>query len=430
MRLQLIWAASTALLVLSSCSKNTAGGGGAADDASTPVTPVQVETAKRETMHSVITTEGVLYPLKQANVMPKITAPVARFLVQRGDHVREGQLVAVLEDRDLAAATQESKQLYEQASATAANTQAATMPNDLTKARTDAASAQQTLEAAQKVYDNRVALFHEGAIAQKLVDDAKVALVQAQSLNVQAQQTLKTLGGVGQTEQLRALEAQTAAAKAHYESSAAQQSYAEVRSPMTGVISDRPLNIGEVASTGQAIVSVVDLSRVTARANVSVQQAASVMAGKAATISSGTVTLKGKVTVVSPAVDPNTTTVQIWVQAANPGEKLKLGSTVQISIDAGAIPNAIAIPAAALLASDEGGEKVMLAGKDGLAHEQPVKVGVRSGDDVQILSGVNEGDAVIVQGALGLDDKAKVKPTAAGSDAAEGKDSKDEDDKK
>jgi multidrug efflux pump subunit AcrA (membrane-fusion protein) len=341
-------------------------------------------------------------------VTPKISAPVARFLVQRGDHVREGQLVAILEDRDLVAAAQESKQLYEQAQAAYQNTTAATMPDDLTKAKTDVASTRQALEAAQRAYDNRQALLQQGALARKLVDDANVVLVQARSQFETAQQHLSSLERVGRVEQLKGAQAQMEAAKAHYESAQAQVSYAEVRSPLTGVISDRPLNIGEMASSGSAIVSVVDLSHVVARASIPVQQAASIRVGKPATITSGSVELPGKVTVVSPAVDPNTTTVQVWVQAPNTGERMKLGSTVRISIDAEQIPAAIVIPAAALLPSDEGGEKVMVAGTDGLAHEHLVKAAIRSGDDVQILSGVSVGDQVITQGGLGLDDKAKI----------------------
>jgi membrane fusion protein (multidrug efflux system) len=96
------------------------------------------------------------------------------------------------------------------------------------------------------------------------------------------------------------------------------------------------------------------------------------------------------------------------VEATNNEESLKPGATAQISIQAGAIPGAVVVPIAALLSSDEGGEKVMLAGADGLAHEQDVKTGVRSGDLVQILEGVKPGDKVITQGALGLDDKAKI----------------------
>lgn len=390
------------LAILSSCSKSKE------SDESAPAAPVEVAIAKRTALRSVISAEAVLYPLRQASLTPKISAPIARFLVQRGDHVREGQLVAILENRDLLAAAQESKQLYAQAQAAYQNTASATMPDDLTKAKTDVTSARQAMEAAQRAYDNRQALFRQGALARKLVDDANVALVQAQSQFETTQQHLTSLERVGRAEQLKAAQAQVAAAKARYESSQAQVSYAEVRSPLTGVVSDRPLNIGEMASSGSAIVSVVDLSRVVARANIPVEQAASIRLGKPASIASEGVELAGKVTVVSPAVDPNTTTVQIWVEAPDTGERVKLGSTVRISIDAEQIPDALVVPVAAILPSDEGGEKVMVAGADGLAHDHAVKTGIRSADEVQILSGIGAGDRVIVQGGLGLDDKAKI----------------------
>jgi multidrug efflux pump subunit AcrA (membrane-fusion protein) len=414
------------IFVLGACSrpKDEASSG---DEAASP-TPVQVAIAKRGTMQAFVTAEAILYPVKQANVVPKISAPVERFLVQRGDHVREGQLMAVLEDRDLVAAAQESKELYRQAQAAYQSTTAATMPEDLTKAKTDVESSRQALEAATKVYENRQELLRQGALAQKLVDDAKVAMVQARSQYETARQHLNSLETVGRAEQLKSAQAQMEAAKAHYESAAAQVSYAEVRSPMNGVISDRPLNIGEMASSGSALVSIVDISRVVARASVPVREAASISAGRPATISGAGGQLTGKVTVVSPAVDPSTTTVQVWVEAPNPGEHLKPGTTVQISIDAGSVPNAIIVPAAAILPSDEGGEKIMVAGSDGLAHEHKVKIGIRSGDDVQILSGVKEGEQVITEGGLGLDDQAKVQVAKPGEETSSG--DKDEGDKK
>ena len=164
------------------------------------------------------------------------------------------------------------------------------------------------------------------------------------------------------------------------ESSEAQLSYAEIRSPITGVVSDRPLYPGEMAAAGAPIISVVDISRVVARANVPVKEAASIRVGKPAQISGPGGEVPGSVTVVSPAVDPNTTTVEVWVQAANPGERLKPGITVHVSIDAEEIPDAIVVPTAALLSSDEGGEKVMVVGPDSLAHEHKVEVGVRARD--------------------------------------------------
>jgi HlyD family secretion protein len=398
------------LVLVTACSKIKTSADAASDDTA-PAAPVQVAQVKRETLHSYVTAEAILYPLRQANITPKISAPIAKFLVQRGDHVHEGQLLALLEDRDLVAAAQESKQLYEQAQAAYQNTSAATMPDDLTKAKADVQSARESLDAARKVYDNRQSLFREGALAQKMVDDAKVALVAAQSQFDTTQQHLKSFETVGRVEQIKSAQAQMAASKAHYESSQAQASYGEVRSPMNGVVSDRPLNVGEMASSGSALISIVDLSIVVARASVPVHEAALLSVGKPATITAGTIEVPGKISVVSPAVDPNTTTVQVWVEAQNSGEHLKLGSTVKISMDAGMVRDAIVIPVSALLSSDEGGEKVMVAGSDGLAHERPVTVGIRSGDDVQITKGLKPAEQVITQGALGLDDKAKIQIT-------------------
>jgi len=394
------------LLLLASCSskKDDAGGG----EEAKPATPVEVATAKLEIIHRTVSAEAVLYPVVQANIVPKISAPVRRFYAQRGDHVRAGQLLAVLENRDLDAATRESKQLYEQADAGFQNIKSATLPEDLTKAKSDVTSARQTLEAAKKIYASREGLVKEGALAQKVLDDAKVTLVQAQSAYDIAQQHLTSLQTVGQASQLRSSQAQLDAAEAHYQSAAAQSSYAEVRSPIQGLVADRPLNIGEMASSGGALFTVVDISRVVARANISVAQAAFIKTGQPATITGPGGALEGQVSVVSPAVDTNTTTVQVWVEAVNAGERLKPGTTVQIGISVGEVKDAVTVPISSILSSDEGGDKVMIAGADSLAHEQKVEVGVRDGDTVQIVSGVKAGDKVVISGGLGLDDKAKI----------------------
>jgi multidrug efflux pump subunit AcrA (membrane-fusion protein) len=364
--------------------------------------------------------------VNQANITAKISAPVKRFEVNRGDHVRQGQLLAVLEDRDLAASVAENKQLVAQAQAAFLSATGAQMPEDLTKAQADLTAAQQTVDAAKRVYDSRVDLQKQGALAQKLVEDAKVSLVQAQSQLETARQHLKSLQTVGRGEQVKSLQAQLDAAKARYENAAAQLSYTEIRSPIAGIVSDRPLYAGEMAQSGTPIISVVDISQLIARANVPVKEAADVKVGRPATLAGPGGELKGKVTVVSPAVDLNTTTVEVWIQASNPGEKLRPGTTVHVSIEAEDIKNAIVVPASALLLSDEGGEKVLVVGSDSLAHEHKVEVGVREGDKVQILSGIAEGDQVITVGGLGLDDKAKVslgKPDEK-DDAKDGKDAK------
>lgn len=371
-------------------------------------TPVQVETVRKGPIDHVVTADAVLYPVNQANLTAKISSPVKRVLVNRGDHVNANQLLIELETADLAATANESKGLYDQAQSGLQTVTNATVVEDKGKAQADLQSARQVLEAAKKVYDSRVALQSQGALAQRLVDDAKVTLVQAQSAFDTAQRHLDTLNSVAQREQIHSAQAQVDATKAHFENSTVQLSYGKITSPISGVVSDRPVYPGEMPASGTPLISIVDISSVVARANVPVKEAGFVKIGRPATITGPDGDVSGKVVVVSPAVNPNTTTVEVWVQAANPGEKLKPGGTVRVSIKAETLQDVTLVSASAILNSDEGGQIVMVVTPDNIAHEKKVSIGIRQGINVQILSGVDEGDKVVTVGGLGLDDNAKV----------------------
>ena len=99
--------------------------------------PVRVSPAIKGSIRLIVNADAVLFPRDQANIVPKISAPVRRFLVNRGDHVKQGQLLAELEARDLAAAAQESRGQYEQAQSNYRSTTAAGVPEQMTKAQTD-----------------------------------------------------------------------------------------------------------------------------------------------------------------------------------------------------------------------------------------------------------------------------------------------------
>src|SRR6202030_3757172 len=114
--------------------------------------------------------------------------------------------------------------------------------------------------------------------------------------------------------------------------------------------------------------------------NVPVKDATAISVGRPARITGPDGVLAGKVTVVSPAVDPSTTTVEVWVQIANPGERLKPGGTVRVAIIAETIQNTMVVPAAALLNADDSCQKVMVVTGDSVAHERRISVGIRQGD--------------------------------------------------
>jgi multidrug efflux pump subunit AcrA (membrane-fusion protein) len=420
------WARTLLALVavlLAGCSKKDKD----VDKEAEPVTPVQVSEVRRQPIERLITAEGTLRAINQSAVVSKISAPVQKFYVNRGDHVRQGQLLAVLENRDLSAAVIDNRGGYEQAQATYNNTASATVPEEMVKARQDVDAAKEALDAAQKVYDSRVQLYKEGALARKLVDDAAVALAQARSTYETAQKHLDAMQAVGAAATVKGAAGQLESAKGKLEGAQAQLAYSEVRSPISGKIADRPLFVGEMASAGTPLLTVVDISSVIARVNVPAAQAAYLRVGQPATVAAtdSDVQSNGRVTVVSPAVDPGTTTVEIWVQAPNPGERLLPGGAVHVTIDAGTIPNAVTAPATALLPGESGGSVVMVVGNDNVAHQHDVTVGVRNGDVVQLVSGASPGDRVVTGGGIGLTDGAKVRIQAAAPAEGGGKDAGD-----
>jgi multidrug efflux pump subunit AcrA (membrane-fusion protein) len=115
------------------------------------VAPVQVAPVQQATIRRTVEADAVLFPADQAGVTPKISAPVQKFYVNRGDHVKAGQLIATLENRDLSAAAAAAKSGVEQAEANLRGTTDATVPEAVVKAQTDVDSARQQLEAAQKL---------------------------------------------------------------------------------------------------------------------------------------------------------------------------------------------------------------------------------------------------------------------------------------
>jgi multidrug efflux pump subunit AcrA (membrane-fusion protein) len=376
-----------------------------------PTVTVQVAAVEKTTIQHTISTQAILFPRQQAAIVPKISAPVQKFLVKRGSPVREGQLLAVLENRDLSAAAQDTEGAYKQQQAIHKITTSASLPEEIKKAEADAQQAQQVLDAQEKIFQSRQQLFDQGALPRKELDQSRVDITQARNQSAMAKQHLDTLMATGKQQELEAAAGQLESAKGKYLGAQAQLSYSEIRSPIDGVVTDRPLYPGEMAAAGTALLTVMDISSVIAKAHIPQSDAAVLKIGD-----KGTMTVPGieepiecKVTVVSPALDPNSTTVEVWIEAKNAKHALKPGTSVQLSLTAQTVKDALVIPSSSVITAPDGTTAVMLAGADGRAHQQAVKLGIRNGDDVQILEGVTASDKVVATGAYGLPDKIKIK---------------------
>lgn len=396
-----------ALVVLTSCSKEPA--------EKEPTVPVQVAVVGKTALQKTVVAQAILFPLQQSAITPKISAPVEKYYVQRASHVHAGQLVATLENRDLAAAAQQNRGDYEQAQAAYETTTAASLPADIQKAQLDVDAAKRMYEAEQKVYESRQELFKEGALPRKDLDQAGVDFTNANNQYEIAQKHLEAMMAVEKQQTLKSAAGQLTSAKGKYEGAKAQLGYSEIHSPIDGVVTDRPLYPGEMATAGTPLLTVMDISQVIARAHIPQPEAALLKVGDKATITAPgeDASVEGKVTIVSPALDPNSTTVEVWVQAKNPKQRLKPGTSVQVSMVSQTIADALVIPPVALLTGDDGTTTVMVVGNDDRAHQKPVKVGIRQGDQIQITDGLRAGDRVVASGAYGLPDNTKIKVETA-----------------
>src|SRR5690242_2765959 len=235
-----------------------AGGCGKRQSESQPVVQVQAVVVAPETISQHVTGEAILAPIAQAAITPKITAPVKKFYVTRGSKVKKGQLLAVLDNADLAAAALDSKGSYQQAQAAYETAIKASIPADLQAAQLGLQQAKADLDVAQKVYDSRKSLFQQGAIPGRELDTANASLVQAQSAYDIAKARFEAFTTVNHADAIKAAEGQLASAKGKYENAEAQLGYSEIRSPIDGVVTDRPLYAGETASAGTPLITVMD----------------------------------------------------------------------------------------------------------------------------------------------------------------------------
>jgi HlyD family secretion protein len=191
------------------------------------------------------------------------------------------------------------------------------------------------------------------------------------------------------------------------------------------VVTDRPLFPGETVAAGTPVVTVMDTSTMIAKLHIAQLQAQQLSVGSDAYVSVPGIeqALEGKISLISPALDQGSTTVEVWVRIANAMGALKAGTTVHVTLRGRTSQNALLIPTEAVQRSTEGaGKVVMVIAPDGTAAKRSITVGIQAGESTQVLSGLKPSDTIIVTGGYGLDDGTKVKIGPAEAEDAGGSD--------
>ena len=250
-----------------------------------PLVTVQAEHPEIGPISEHITADATLSAVAEAAISPKITAPVRKFYVQRGSKVKQGQLLAELENRDLSAQALDNQGQYTAARAAFEMQTKAQVPEDYHKAELDVAQAKAQLDLQQQIVDARRKLLAEGAIPGRDYDTAAAALVQAQAAYDVARNHMESLKAVSRAASLDQAQGQLSSAKGKYLAAEAQVSYSEVRSPITGTVTDRPLFPGETVNSGSTLITVMDTSSLIAKVHLAQTVAQQLKVGDDASVS-------------------------------------------------------------------------------------------------------------------------------------------------
>lgn len=209
-------------------------------------------------------------------------------------------------------------------------------------------------------------------------------------------------------------------AKANVDLAKVKFEKATVRSPISGILNRRYVEVGEFVNPGAPLGEVVDTSKVKVVAPVAEKDIPFVTTGDRIAVTLGAlgITRTGTVIYQSQAADPQTLTFDVKIALSNPGGMIRPGMIARVALVRARVPKAIKVPIFAIVRRDE--DYVAFVENDGTAHARPVELGFFDGQYVVVRDGLNVGDRLIVEGHRDLVDGDRVKVlrviTPAGSE--------------
>jgi multidrug efflux pump subunit AcrA (membrane-fusion protein) len=380
-----------------------------------PTVSVKVAKAEKGTIAAPVTAVGTIWPREKADVSAKVSAQIKSMALLKNKVVRAGQIIAVLESRDLQAQRAEAVAALNQARANERSVVTGTIPKTNAEDQKALNDARAKVNNARALYERRRALYEKGGISKKDLEAAQLDLTTAENeLRLQEQTVALRARSLNPNDRALA-SAQTAQAQQHVATLDAQLSYATIRSPITGIVTDQFQYEGEFASGGGKLVTIADTSTVIVKAPFSDTAVAQLKTGDSATVvptDTSAEEMHGQVTLLGRSSDPTNRTVEVWVTLGNGDGKLRANGAAQVTIAANSKNDAIVVPTSAvtLESSDATEGTVMVVDDQNVAHETKVTIGIRTPDKVEIVAGLKGGETVVVEGNYALADGTKVEP--------------------
>ena len=374
---------------------------------------VTVETVKREQMSQVSELSAVLQPWEEAVVSFEVAGRIVEMNPQEGDTVRAGDVLARVEDQDYALQVAASSAAVQQSAASLSKVQNGAREQEVAQAKLQVDNARIAYEKAEDDYQRIEALYREKAVSQSDFENAQNALNLAQNDLKNAEQAYSLIVQGARVEDQHLTQAAYQQAVISREAAATTLGKTQLRSPITGTILSKLSSAGNLVSAGTPIYRVGNIDQLKAVLPVPDREIAAWQLGETVSLELYGQTRTGKVVNIYPMTNESTGTIGVEVQIANPDRDWFAGQVVKATKTLEG-KDGIFVPVEAVISRGEGDAHVFLL-KDGKAVKTSVTIGQIAQNKLEILSGVQEGDRVIVKGAETLFDGDSVEETGGTS---------------
>ncbi len=388
-----LWGGVVALLVVVVSAV-----GVVAHGSGTKIDPSRLAKVTRGDIAKSVVATGKIQPITKVELKSKASGIVEKLYVDINQHVTKGQVLAQLDQQEILAQVAAQKAQLEAATANVGTYQANIAQDKVNAEAPDLPMYKNTL-------DRNLQMEKEGVVSMQALDDANRNYLAA----LNKRDTARALIAVDQAK-LKQAEAQVAQSKATLNQLDEQLSYTTLVSPMDGEILSRDVELGDavssilvLGSTATLVMTIGDTRQVYVQGKVDEADIANVYLGQPARIKVESFrdrVFNGKVTKIAPlgVEKDNVTTFEVRVSIDNPGGELKANMTANAEILVDEHKSTLMVPEQALSYDNKKNASVNVPdpkGKDGL-RSVPVKVGIANGSDTEILSGLKEGDTVVL----------------------------------
>lgn len=338
----------------------------AASEKPRPIPPVEVAHPTRGTIFKSLSFNGDVNPIQQASIYSRVSGNIEKIMVDIGDYVHRGQLLAVIDSTIYSQNAHQALAAYMQAKA--------------------------SFENARLIYERNKSLLEQNLIAKQDFDNSETAY--------------------------KVAKAQAEAAKANYSNAETQLSYCQITAPFNGYITRRFLDPGafvsaSVGSPGSTLFTLMDMSTVKVFVNVLEKDIPTLRSVNEAEVTvdayPGKI-FRAIIRRVSQQVDLSTRTMPVEVDIKNPGNILKPGMFSSVNLILDKHNNALIVPSQYVM-HDENGDFVFTVSSDTVVHKTYVKIGFREDNQDEILGGITETTLVVSAGQDIVRDGMKVRLT-------------------